>query len=138
MASTNDKETAKLLLKSYEGVFSALQKVQNELASLKAREEKLLNDMSTILDTFKLLKADIYPIKIPPELLFKRDASIGDSIEQLLREHGDMKKIEVSKELQKAGKIATKNARIILTNAIKRDARKRFTVKDGRVFLNEK
>ena len=135
---TTSKDVTKGLMKSWETISLELTLTRTKLAQLETRKKELLDQLETLLKTFDVVGEKPSSLIIPPELMFEVDASIGDAIATLLRERGAMTRLAIRKELQRAGKITTKNARIILANAIKRDTRKRFSVKDGRVVLNEK
>jgi hypothetical protein len=75
---------------------------------------------------------------IPFELKFTHPPSLGDLIEEFLMEHGASSKDELVAFLQKEGRLNTKNVPVVLANALKRDTKNRFKIKDGKVFLNEK
>lgn len=129
---TNIKETTKILLKNWEQISLELHKLKQESQSLAMRKEELLSQLNGLLKTFDILGDRPKDLIIPPEIEFKASASIGDTMEAILLQERPLSKGELIRRLQKAGRLDTKNARIILANAIKRDTKKRFEiVEDG-------
>lgn len=132
------KDTIKLLQRNWETISLELWKTNNSLKMLSNRKEQLLSQLDGLLKTFDLLGQRPGNLIIPTELIHKPNASIGEVMEKLLKESGPMTRTALIERLRQTGRLNTKNARVILANAIKRDTRKRFAEKDGKVFLNEK
>jgi hypothetical protein len=125
-----------LLVKSYQDALEKLRLVQTRLDELEALKKDHLSNMEALLKTLDLLKARPADLFVPPEIKYKAE-SIGDVMEQAIHKLGPMPKAELIAELHKAGKIGGKNTRVILANAIKRDAKKRFIVREGKVTLTD-
>lgn len=135
---TSTKDLVRGLEKTWGDISERLFRVRHDIARSEAIKAELLEQLDGLLKTFQTLGHQPTNLIIPPELMFKADASIGDAIETVLKNRGALTRLEIRKELQKAGKLKTRNARIILANAIKKDGRKRFRLKDGKIYLNEK
>jgi hypothetical protein len=135
---TKLQDTLKLLLKNWETLSLEFNKLKIESRKLDKQKEILLSQLDGLLKTFDILGKRPSGLIIPPELQFKATSSIGDLIETILKERGTMQKAELLVLLHKAGRLDTKNARVVLANALKRDAKERFIVEGGKVSLAEK
>jgi hypothetical protein len=132
------KDVIDLLLKRWQTAAKEREKIELEILELEKRKSELLIQQRGLLHAFDALGERPPEIVIPPELFLESRTSIGDVMESLIREHGPMTKADLITELQKVGKVKTKNARTLLANAIKRDGKDRFRVENGKVVLNEK
>ena len=129
------KDAVRLLQKNWETISLDLWKINNELKTLSNRKTDLLSQLDGLLKTFDVLGHRPDNLIVPTELLHKPEAFIGDVIETILKESGPMSRTDLIERLKQTGRLNTKNGRIILSNAIKRDKRKRFVEKDGKVKL---
>jgi flagellar biosynthesis/type III secretory pathway chaperone len=136
---TSFKDTVKVLQKNWEVISHDLWETNRKLESLTKKKTNLLSQLDGLLKTFDVLGERPDNIIIPDELEHLPTASIGDVMEKILKESGSLSKSEIVDRLQKLNRLNTKNARIILANAIKLDSRKRFALENGKVSLtNEK
>ena len=129
------KDTVKVLSKNWETISFELYSVNGNLTKLSRRKAELLSQLEGLLKTFDVLGHRPDNLIVPTELLHKPEAFIGDVIETILKESGPMSRTDLIERLKQTGRLNTKNGRIILSNAIKRDKRKRFVEKDGKVKL---
>jgi hypothetical protein len=126
------------LNKEWQRMSKDLVEVNHLIRTHQANKAALLNHMDGLLSAFNALGAKPQTA-IPEELQPGKEVSIGDAMEKLLLRHnGEMQKKDILAELRNVGVLTSKNARIILANAIKRDARTRFIpMQDGRVILRK-
>lgn len=124
-----------------------LREVQNQLDLLEQERDSLIYQMEALYPTLALLKQkdksiDLESIVLPARIRIniKPTATIGDAVESLLRAK---KRPMTRKELSDALKflkisISDKNARVVLTNLVKKDARQRFEITgDAKIGLRE-
>jgi hypothetical protein len=135
---TNINETIKLLNKNWILLINELDTLNTESDKLESRKKILLSQLDGLLKTFDLLGKRPANLFIPKELKYSANASLGDLIETILKERGTLPKAELLVLLHKAGRLDTKNARVVLANALKRDTHNRFRVENGKVFLIKK
>ena len=129
------KDTVKVLSKNWETISFELYGVNGNLAKLSRRKAELLSQLEGLLKTFDIIGERPDNLIIPPELEHKPAVSIGDIIEKAIRDNGPLTRTQLLEHLRKYERLNTKNARVILANAIKRDVRNRFPEKNGKVFL---
>ena len=134
--TTSNKEAATLLLKNWKSLTKELSRVDAEALNLQSRKRDILTQLSALLTTLDVLKERPKQLDIPFELLYKPNATIAEIVEELLSEFGAMTRRELSEVLVKTGHLREKNARIVVSNAIKREMGKRFKeAGDGKVSL---
>ena len=132
---TSVKDTVKVLSRNWGTINEELFNINKNLIKLSRRKAELLSQLDGLLRTFDVLGERPDNLIIPPELEHKPEASIGDIMEKILRDDGPLTKSALIERLQKYERLNTKNARVILANAIKRDGRQRFAVENGKVSL---
>jgi hypothetical protein len=136
---TTLKDTVALLNKNWEQISFELRKLNDDLSKAQRRKAELLSQLDGLLKTFDLLKQRPADLIIPPELRPNRKVTIGDFIEGILQEYGELTRAEIEVYLrQRNVGMNLTNARIIIATAIKRDARQRFRVlENGKVTLRK-
>ena len=131
------KDTVELLKRNWEQISRELYATKAEISKLELRHRDLISQLEGLLKTFDVLKHRPKGLMIPPELRFKPDSTLGDSIEQVLAEFGPLTRKALLETLQSAGRLQSKNPRVVLANALKRDTKNRFEVNDGKVSLTK-
>lgn len=123
---------------------NSLNDIEQQIKQLEAQRSNILTMLRTVINTLKSLQKDnpssiLKDLDIPSSLRFE-NVSVADAIELMLNEFGDLNRPEIVEKLREAKfPMSEKNARIVIANAITRDAKKRFKVlKDGKVRLEEK
>jgi hypothetical protein len=136
MKKPDTKETIELLKNNWERVYTALYRTRETLKFERSNEKIYLDQLDGLLRTFDILGERPEGIRIPPELQFRSSKTIGDAMEEIIKEKGAQTKKDIAELLIKANFIKNpKNARIVVANAIAKDGRKRFCVIDGKVIL---
>ena len=120
-------------------------KLQSEIKELSAKEAQIAAHIIQIVrlysDFWRESPVAKKLISEHPFLHFLVEFSstprIGDAVFKILEERGPLAKKELLQELLESGiGISEKNASTVLSTAIKRDAKKRFSVrKDGKIAL---
>jgi len=136
---TTLKDTIALLKKNWGTIAFELNTTDGEIRKLQARKAVLLSQLDGLLKTFDLLKQRPDDLIIPVELRSNRKVTIGDFIEGILQEYGELTRAEIEVYLrQRNVGMNLKNARIIIATAIKRDGKERFKVlENGKVTLRK-
>lgn len=140
------QDSIKLLTKNYEGLLERIKGLGQTIGHMEQERTELLAQMDALLITMQFLKKQNPSLKlpemeIPPEIKFNTRGivTLGNAIESILRERGELSRLEILEELRKQNfEIKSKNARIVLANAIKRDSRKRFIeTENGKIALRK-
>ena len=78
-----------------------------------------LERLSSIARSLELVGRPIPIELLPPELRVTTKGNIADAIEKIILENGAMTRKEITTLLVRSGRIAPKNARIVVFNAIR-------------------
>ena len=146
------KSKAKEAFRSVKAVWKEaedeLQRTQTQLEILEEKRDSLIAQMEALYPTLLELKRqdkslDLESIVLPAriKLSVKPNTTIGDAVESILRANKKpMSRREVFDTLKLLKvSISEINARVVLTNLVKRDAKKRFVIlEDGKMWLAEK
>lgn len=132
-----DAKTIETLKTSWNETCRDLFVANRDVRVSQERKRVLLDQLDAMLKVFDVLGGRPEGLRIPPELQFKPDITIGDAMEKVLAERGALPKKELIEILTQGQVIKNpKNSRILIANAITRDGRKRFKVtEDGKVAL---
>lgn len=135
----NTKVTIELLDSKWKTLTHDLSVLSEKFSKDQKRRYELIEQLKTLLKTFEIIGEFPDNFVIPKELLPERRGTIGDFIETILDEYGALTRPEIEVYLrQRNVSIGIENARIIIANAIKRDARCRFKIlENGKVALNK-
>jgi hypothetical protein len=117
------------------------------IVSLTDERNSLIDEMQSTSKLFSTIRKERPDVKLP-ELIVpvnfnfaaNPNLSIGDAMEMLLRERGPLTQRQMIDAIHEGGlHINSKHPHIVMANAIKRDAKKRFVrLKDGKVGLSKK
>jgi len=130
------KEVLEYLNKEWQMKIGHLLTLNSEIKEREENRRALLEHLKKLLSFFESVGGQP-PTSIPTELQESKRPlfSLGDTMATLLQEKGgSMPKTDLMKALK--DRLAGKNARIILKNAIKRDAQQRFRMEMRTIFLN--
>jgi FtsZ-binding cell division protein ZapB len=140
----NEKALLKGLDSSIKGQVDDIKELNKQLEELQDKKKFLLKSLRSYLEArnnFRKLHPNVRAedLRLPSEIFIGNNTKIGDAIETILTEYGAMTRKDLLDLLLKSGvHISPKNPRVVLFNALLKDTKKRFAVKDGKVFLNEK
>ena len=134
---TTKKDMIKLLSKNWEQINSRLSALTDELKKVQKERYELIAQLSGLLKTFEVLGEHPSNLIIPAELVPKRKGRIGDFIENILEKYGTLTRSEIEVYLRQMNiNVSLEHARIVVANAIKRDAKRRFVeLEDGKIGL---
>ena len=133
---TSMVDAMKTLKEQWDNLYKDLLRIDEKLAMLSKQRSELVIKLQTLSDTHLMLGGK-RPLLSPEEAVFSTEnPKLGDIIEAMLKERGSMDKYDIEAELERRGRITSKNGRTILFNAIMRDSKKRFRIlADGKVGL---
>lgn len=145
-----DQPTRKLLqelAKRWEYNVQKVTVLNQQIAHLTEAKDLLFSEMRRTNDLFQTVSSHHPEVKLPAlemplPFLFEinGDLSLGDAIALLIERRDPMTQREIIDLLRQAGyRLNRKNPHVVVANAIRRDARKRFVrCADGKIALAQK
>jgi hypothetical protein len=134
--TTSIESTMKTIKQEWDTLYDELLHIDEKTAALAKRRREIAQKLQILSDTHLMLGGK-RPLLTPEQKVLSRESSsLGDIIEAMLKERGAMEKDELQSELERIGRITSKNARVIFFNAVMRDSKKRFRItQEGKVDL---
>ena len=134
---TTSKDAATLLLKNWHTLTKELSKIDADALDLEKRKQEIISQLDALLKTLDVLKQRPADLDIPLALLYRPGSTISEVIVELLFKYGAMTRKELADILPKTGHVKSKNARIVVSNTVKRELGKRFKeTGGGKIDLN--
>ena len=143
--TTGAHHIMKTAIQSWKKAVKELAGLNKDLDRLRVQKYLQLFHLESLLENINRLK-EIEPqlkspkLEIPPELLFKPNTTIGDAMEIMLKQRGQLTQREIIDWLHEAKvRISERNPHVTIANVIRKDRKQRFRrLKNGRVALAKK
>ena len=132
--------TPEFLAKWFQQLSSEYIGINTQIQSLSDRKRVILENFGIIVELIRRWKEEnpkrkLPKLVLPPGVEYRLNpkATIGDAMEMILKKRGALPRKQLIDLLLKTGiEMSRKNPQVVVSNAIKRDAKQRFIVLDDR------
>jgi hypothetical protein len=125
------------ILTQYDDRFSDVEKIDSEIDRLNERRSALIDELVTLSATYELLTGKPISLAAERKARLDPDASISDLAHLFLKERGAMTMPELREVIQRVGRLKSRNARNVLTNALNREPERFEFREDGKIVLRK-